>query len=112
MEYVHLPEGSDAHSGHGVKAHWDERTVKHAGREVLYLLTDAVVDTVCCGDRVFHYATVLGYVSGWRVRKTEAGQDVSDIEPVTDESAQSSIEARLRKDDPELQVSFRPEQEQ
>jgi hypothetical protein len=45
-------------------------------------------------------------------RKTESGQDVSEIEPVTDHSVQSSIEARLRKDDPELQVSFRSEQEQ
>ena len=107
MEYVHLPEGSDAHSGHGVKAHWDERTVRHAGRDVLYLLTDAVVDTVCCGDRVFHYATVLGYVREWRTRTTNSGQQVSLVDPVSDAVAQSDIEAVLKKQDPELQVTFR-----
>ena len=107
MEYVHLPEGSDAHSGHGVKAHWDERTVRHGERDVLYLLTDAVVDTVCCGDRVFHYATVLGYVTGWRVRTSESGQPVSLVEPVSDATAQGEIEALLKREDQELQVSFR-----
>ncbi|TFH36330.1 MAG: hypothetical protein E4G93_02315 [Dehalococcoidia bacterium] len=107
MEYVHLPEGSDAHSGHGVKAHWDERTVSHGGRDVLYLLTDAVVDTVCCGDRVFHYATVLGYVTDWKSSMTESGQPVSRVEPVSDPALQREVEALLKKEDQDLQVSFR-----
>jgi len=110
LEYVHLPEGSDAHSGHGVKAHWDERTVRHAGRDVLYLLTDAVVDTVCCGDRVFHYATVLGYVKEWRTRMTDSGQAVSLIEAVTEPAMQSEIEALLKQEDRGLQVTFRSDQ--
>ena len=107
MEYVHLPQGSDAHSGHGVKAHWDERTVRHGDRDVLYLLTDAVVDTVCCGDRVFHYATVLGFVTDWRSKVTEGGYPVSLIEPIADEEAQRDIESLLKADDEELQVTFR-----
>jgi hypothetical protein len=110
LEYVHLPEGSDAHSGHGVKAHWDERTVRHAGRDVLYLLTDAVVDTVCCGDRVFHYATVLGYVKEWRMRTTDSGHAVSLIESVTEPAMQSEIEALLKQEDRGLQVTFRSDQ--
>jgi len=108
MEYVHLPQGSDAHSGHGVKAHWDERMVRYGDRDVLYLLTDAVVDTVCCGDRVFHYATVLGYVTGWQSGVTEGGYPVSTIEPIADGSARSDIEALLKAEDQELQVTFRP----
>lgn len=111
MQYVHLPEGSDGHAGHGVTAHWDERIVQHGGRDVLYLLTDAVVDTVCCGDRVFHYATVLGYVHEWRKGRTESGQDVSTVHAVTDEVARQEIEALVKAGDPELQVSFRSEQE-
>jgi len=109
LDYIHLPEGSDAHSGHGVQAHWDERTLSHSGRDVLYLLTDAVVDTVCCGDRVFHYATVLGYVTDWQARRTDSGQPVSDIEPVSGTAEQQEIEALLKAEDQELQVSFRSE---
>jgi len=111
LQYVHLPQGLDTHDGHGVKAHWDERVVQHGGRDVLYLLTDAVVDTVCCGDRVFHYATVLGYVAEWRYSKTESGQDMSNLQVVTDEAARHEIEAILKAEDPELQVSFRAEQD-
>ena len=107
MEYIHLPEGADAHSGHGVQAHWDERTVGHRGRDVLYLLTDAVVDTVCCGDRVFHYATVLGYVIDWKSSRTDAGQWVSVLELVSEPVEQHEIEALLKADDQDLQVTFR-----
>jgi hypothetical protein len=109
LRYVHLPEGSDDHSGHGMKAHWWERTVVHRERDVLYLLTDAVVDTVCCGDRVFHYATVLGYVKAWQSEKDEHGLPVSLVEPVVDSAMQREIEALLKQDDSELQVSFRSE---
>ena len=109
MRYVHLPEGSDDHSGHGVKAHWVERTVVHHGRDVLCLLTDAVIDTVCCGDRAFHYATVLGYVKGWQSEKDEHGLPVSLVEPVADSSVQREIEDLLKRDDSELQISFRSE---
>ncbi len=107
MQYVHLPEGSDAHSGHGVKAQWDERVVSHGGRDVLYLLTDAVVDTVCCGDRVFHYATVLGYVTEWKATANASGQPVSVVEPVTDPEMQREIEESLKSEDQDLQVTFR-----
>ncbi len=109
MRYVHLPEGSDDHSGHGVKAHWGECTVVHQGQDVLYLLTDAVVDTGCCGDRVFHYATVLGYVKEWQSGKDEHGLPVSLVEPVSDSSMQREIEDLLKRGDSELQVSFRSE---
>ncbi|MBN1152209.1 MAG: hypothetical protein JXA58_03265 [Dehalococcoidia bacterium] len=109
MQYVHMPEGSDAHALNGVQAHWDERTLRHGGRDVLYLLTDAVVDTVCCGDRVFHYATVVGYITELRGHKTEAGLDISTVEPVADAAARKEIEGLLTQQDPDLQVSFRSE---
>ncbi|MCK5212366.1 MAG: hypothetical protein KAQ74_00475 [Dehalococcoidia bacterium] len=109
VQYVHLPEGSDEHSGQGVKAHWAEHVVALGERKVLYLLTDAVVDTVCCGDRTFHYATVLGYVSEWQSMKDEHGLPVSTVEPVIDPSQQGEIESLLKKDDSDLQVSFRSE---
>jgi hypothetical protein len=92
-----------------VKAHWDERTVRLGERDVLYLLTDAVVDTVCCGDRVFHYATVLGFITNPGTGKTDSGQRISIVQPVADPGAQGEIEALLKREDPDLQVSFRAE---
>lgn len=92
-----------------MKAHWDERTVRLGERDVLYLLTDAVVDTVCCGDRVFHYATVLGFITNPGTGKTDSGQRISIVQPVADPGAQGEIEALLKREDPDLQVSFRAE---
>ena len=89
-----------------------ERTVARQGQAVLYLLTDAVVATACCGDRVFHYATVLGYVKEWQSEKDEHGLPVSLVEPVGDSFGQREIEELLQQDDSELRVSFRSESRQ
>lgn len=110
MRYVHLPEGGDMHSGHGMSAQWSEQTISHQGRDVLYLLTDAVVDTVCCGDRVFHYATVLGYVEDWKKERNEAGLPVSIVNPVVEEGAREEIEKLLQDKEADVQVSFRSDQ--
>ena len=110
MKYVHLSEGVDQHSGHGMSARWSERTLSYGGRDVLYLLTDAVVDTVCCGDRVFHYATVLGYVKEWKKEQNDAQLPVSVIEPVLDPGARKGIEESLRSIDADVQVSFRSDE--
>jgi hypothetical protein len=107
LRYVHIPDGSDEHDGHGVRASWGECRIRYDDRDVLYLLTDAVVDTVCCGDRVFHYATVLGFVAGWKNEMNEAGLPVSDVEPIVDVDAQDHIAALLKAQDPDVQVSFR-----
>jgi hypothetical protein len=109
LRYVHLPEGADQHSGHGLSAQWSEDTVSHGGRDALYLVTDAVVDTVCCGDRVFHYATVLGYVTAWKTETNEAGQPVSTVEPIEAEADRQAIEKLIKAKDADIQVSFRPE---
>ncbi len=105
--YVHLSESTDAHTGYGVSVQWQERTIRHRDREVLYLHTDAVVDTVCCGNRVFRYATVLGYVTDWKSSRTESGQPVSVVEPITDQVVQQEVEAILKSENPEVQVDFR-----
>ena len=107
MRYVHIPDGSDEHDGHGVRASWAERTIRCGDRDVLYLLTDAVVDTVCCGDRVFHYATVVGYILDWKSTGNEAGLPVSEVEPVETPAAQEEVAELLRQQEPGVQVSFR-----
>ena len=107
MRYVHIPDGSDEHDGHGVRASWQECRIRIDDRDVLYLMTDAVVDTVCCGDRVFHYATVLGYVSTWKDETNETGLPVSLVEPIGDRDIQDRIAALLKAQDSAVQVSFR-----
>ena len=107
MRYVHIPDGSDAHDGNGVRASWRECRIRYDSRDVLYLVTDAVVDTVCCGDRVFHYATVLGFVEAWKVETDQAGLPVSFVNPIEDSAVRERIAALLEQENPEMQVSFR-----
>jgi len=107
IRYVHLPEGKDEHIGDGISAHWREDRLPYQGREVFYLTTEAVVDTICCGDRVFYFASVLGYILSWQKEHSEAGLPVSEMEPITDAQAQQEIEDVLHQQYPLLQVEFR-----
>jgi len=107
IEYVHLPAGEDKHAADGIAAHWKENKLSYDGKEVFYLLTQAVVDTICCGDRVFHYATVFGYVSSWQERKNEAGLPISEMEAIADPKTQQGIENALHQQYLLLQVEFR-----
>jgi len=41
------------------------------------------------------YALVPGYILKWQFKKSEDGRPVSEVEPISDETAQSSISAAI-----------------
>jgi len=107
IRYVHLPEEGDKHVGEGIVASWEEKKISYDAKQVFYLLTEAVVDTACCGDRTFYYATVLGYIKSWQQSQNEAGLPISEMEPILDHKVQEEIEHILQQEYPLLQILFR-----
>ena len=61
------------------------------GREVLVLLGVALVDRACCGASGCRYALVPGYLVAYRSGETAEGVPVSEVEPVTGESARRAV---------------------
>jgi hypothetical protein len=76
------------------------------GREILYVVGYAEVDTSCCGTGTITYALVAGFIVTWRDLK-ENGSIVSRVEPIRDQTLQAEIENLIRQREIVNQVDFR-----
>ncbi|MBU2549404.1 MAG: hypothetical protein KKB20_13385 [Proteobacteria bacterium] len=83
-----------------------ESTLDVDGREVLYVLGSAVVDSSCCGMGGCRYALVPGFISKLKDRRNQAGLWVSDVEPVVDEAARKRITRLIEQRETVQQIQF------
>jgi hypothetical protein len=105
-EYVHqeLSQEVTAIGGHYVLT--KEARLPFRGREVLYLVGCAVVDSSCCGPGGCAYALVLGCVLRWKGKTNEDGLAVSQVESIRDEATQREIGRLIEEEEPVHQVTF------
>ncbi len=90
-KYTHLELNRDIPAPSGYYTPQKEVRLKYNGREVLYALSQAVIESSCCGASDFNSALVPGYIIKWRVEKNKEGLPVSEVEPVTDEITRDAI---------------------
>ena len=90
--YTHLELDKDVVAGIvGYYTPQKEVRLQYNGREVLYVIGQAVVEASCCGTGSWLYAIVPGYIVSWQNTKNEAGLPVSEVEPVREDKAQEKI---------------------
>ena len=89
---MHTPE-KEFHSISGRYEFDTEGQIKIEGKEILYVLGNAVMDTSCCGFWGCRYALVPGYVVKWKYKKDDKGNPVSIISPITDEHVSKNQQA-------------------
>jgi len=106
QSYVHQPLGQEVEAIAGRYVLEKELRLNFQGREVLCLIGHAAFDTACCGAGGCGYAIVPGFVRQWKSGKTPAGEAVSEVEPVEDETMRSEIELRLKSEEQVHQVNF------
>ncbi len=106
MEFPHpkLNQPITAIGGHYVFV--KEERLPFRGREVLYLVGYAVVDTSCCGLGGYGYAVVPGFLVAWKDRTDEQGRPVSRVEPIRDEPTRREIRQRIQQREGVHQVTF------
>jgi len=83
-----------------------EMRVPHGGREVLYLVGYACVDTSCCGVGGCAFASVPGFIEQWKYRADENGKSVSQIAPVRGRKIQQEIGRVIKEKEMVNQVNF------
>ena len=83
-----------------------EEIIELDGREVLYAVGSAVVDSSCCGAWGCRYALVPGYVVDWKYRKNENGISVSRVEPITDARVRKELTGLVETRESATQVRF------
>jgi hypothetical protein len=104
--YVHQELNQEITAIGGHYALTKEVRLPFRGREVLYLVGCAVVDTSCCGAGGCAYALVPGFILEWRSQTDGDGLAVSQVEPIRDEAIQREIGRLIEEAEPVHQVTF------
>ena len=106
MEYVHLQQGEDQQGLAGYYTPLKELRLEINGREVLGVIGISVVESACCGGGIFGYATVPGYILGWKEKTNDNGLAVSRVEPVTDETVKREVSAKIRETESIFNIDY------
>ncbi len=104
--YTHLELNQDVNAIAGHYTPLKEVRLKYNGREVLYVVSQAVVDSSCCGTADYASTLVPGYIVKWQEEKNSEGLRVTEVEPVTDEQARKKIRKTIRETEHVTQVEF------
>jgi hypothetical protein len=106
IDFIHpvLNKAVRTISGHYILS--QEKRLAYNGREVLYLIGCAVVDTSCCGPGGCSYALVPGYIKEWKYRLTPDNLSVTQVSPVRNKDVQKALRRLIMEKEPVLQVDF------
>ena len=106
-KYTHLELDKDVESG--IARYYTpqkEVRLQYNGREVLYVIGQAVVESSCCGNGSWGYAIVPGYIVNWQNTKNEAGLPISEVEPILDEEVQHNIRRIIETEETASPIGF------
>lgn len=106
IKYTHLEINRDVPTPSGYYTPHKEVRLKLDGREVLYILSQAVVESSCCGNGEFNSALVPGYIFKLRTEKNSDGNPVSLVEPVADEKTRDAIRQIIKEKENITQTEF------
>jgi hypothetical protein len=105
-KYTHLELNQDVAAPSGYYTPQKEVRLKFDGREVLYVLSQAVIESSCCGASDFNSALVPGFIVKWRGEKNKEGQPVSEVASITDETARDSIRKYIKETEHVSRIEF------
>jgi hypothetical protein len=105
-KYTHLELNLDVPTPSGYYTPQKEVRLKYDGREILYVLSQAVIESSCCGANDFNSALVPGYIVGWHIEKNKDGNSVSLVEPITDEPSRDAIRKIIKEKEHIAQTEF------
>ncbi len=105
-KYTHLELNKDILAPSGYYTPQKEVRLKYDGREVFYILSQAVIESSCCGASDFNSALVPGYIVKWRAEKNQQGLPVSDVEPITDETTRDAIRKIIKDNEHVSRIEF------
>lgn len=104
-KYTHLKLKEDIPTPSGRYTPEKEARLTVDGKEVLYIVSSAVVDASCCGDADFSTALVPGYIVKYESTSKE-GQPVSEVTPITSQRTRARIRKIIKETEHVSQVEF------
>lgn len=84
-----------------------EGRLPYRGKEVLYFMGMAGIESSCCGPGGCAFIKVPGYIRAWKKGRNGAGRPVSEVERIEAQEMQKEIQILLREKHPAFtQVEF------
>ena len=105
-KYTHLELNNDIIAPSGYYTPQKEVRLKYDGREVLYTINRTVIECSCCGATSYNSALIPGYIIGWQTEKDEAGNPVSEVEPILSEEVRDAIRKIIKEIEQVSQTEF------
>ncbi len=105
-KYTHLELNKDVPTPSGYYNPMKEVRVNYNGREVLYTVSEAVIESSCCGANDYASAQVPGYIVGWKAERNGQGMPVTITEPITDESTRDTIRKIIKNNENIILTDF------
>jgi hypothetical protein len=106
MKYTHLELNKDVLAPSGYYTPGKEVRLKYNGREVLYVLSQAVIESSCCGASDFNSALVPGFIVRWQAETNKDGFPVSEVEPIVDEKIRDDIRKIIKSNEHITRTEF------
>jgi hypothetical protein len=105
-QYVHMELNRDVPAPSGYYVPRKEARLAYDGRDVLYTINEAVIESSCCGASDFASALVPGFIVKWRAGTNNNGLSVSEVEPISDEKIRDDIRRIIREVEHVTRVEF------
>ena len=106
IDYTHLALNDEVECIGGFYCPEKEVKLECDGREVLYVIGQAVIESSCCGGGSWRYAIVPGFILEWQDRVNEAGLPVSELESISDEAVRKDIRKTIQESENIYAVEF------
>ena len=91
-EYNHLELGVEVHNIAGYYVPLEEHIIPFDGKELLFLLGFACIESSCCGVRSWNYIQVPGFLLNKNVKEGPEGiTGVSEVDTIDDSNTKIRI---------------------
>ena len=101
-DFIHPELGVEITAIGGHYVFTKEIRLPHRGREILYYVGYAVLDTT--GGSA--YVLVAGYIKKWKYKTDHNNAPLSEVEPIRDEIVQKELRRLIQNREKVFQVSF------
>ena len=105
-DFAHPKLGQEVSAIGGHYVFGKEIRLPYNGREILYLVGYAVLDSTCCGVGGSAYVLVAGYIKQWKYKVNQNDRPVSQVEPIQEQTEQKRIKRLIQKKEMVFQVTF------
>ena len=95
-EFAHQNLGEDYGGLAGYYTPMKEVRLPYRGREILYIVGRAVIESSCCGTGNWPYALVPGYIVEWRHAANPRGLPLTTVEMIDDPELKKELLAIIR----------------